>query len=151
VNDVTNEPVESAQQRRVIVAGYGPVGRVVVDDLEDAGVAITIIELNPNTVENQSRLGRSIVHGDAANPSVLERAGIGKADALIVTIPDQDAAVRACAVARQLAPEIYIAVRTKHVSRSFLAAEAGADHVTSEEMAVAHEMQRAVMDRFAGG
>ena len=151
MNDVSDESVESTQQRRVIVAGYGPVGRVIIDNLEEAGIDVTIIELNPNTVENQSRLGRSIIHGDAANPSVLERAGIGKADALIVTIPDQDAAVRACSVARQLVPDIYIAVRTKHLSRSFLAAEAGADHVTSEEIAVAEQMQRAVMDRFAGG
>jgi Kef-type K+ transport system membrane component KefB len=65
----------------------GPVGRAVADKLERRGLRITIVELNPRTVEKQQQLGRNIVYGDIANPEVLERAGVRDADAVILTVP----------------------------------------------------------------
>jgi len=119
------------------VSGYGPVGRATVDALELSGVEVTIIELNPETCQKQKKLGKSIVHGSTVDPEVLELAGIHQADALVITTPDEEAAVRSCEVARRLAPKIFIAVRTKHISMAMQATQAGADHVIAEEIATA--------------
>lgn len=126
--------------RRVVLAGYGLVGRVVAEQLEKIGVSYTIVEMNPRTVERQTKFKKDSVYGDISNPEVLERAGLHDADAVIITIPDEDAVLRACSVVRKLAPKMFIAVRTNFFSKAMLATEAGADLVTVEEWATAQLM-----------
>lgn len=133
---------------RAIVCGFGVVGRAVCEELDKAGVRTTLVELNPMTVRTQQRLGRRTLYGDASNPEILETAGVREASALIVTIPDEEAAVRACAAARRLNRDIFIALRTNFTGRGMVARAAGADFVVVEEMAVATEMQRQIMQRL---
>lgn len=118
--------------------------------LDEEGVSITIIDTNPQTNERQSELARTVVTGDVADPAVLKQAGVDSADALILAIPDEVAAVRACAVARELNPDIFIAARTNFVSQGLLATEAGADHVVIEEIVTAEAMEKAVVHRLLG-
>ncbi len=134
--------------RHIIVGGFGPVGRRVAEELERAGLSFTIVELNPDTVREQLRRHRSIVFGDVSNLHVLESAGIGRADALILTIPDEEAVLRACAVARRRAPGVFIAARTGLFIRSEAAARSGADAIVIEEMATAEAMLRIVSQRI---
>ena len=98
------DAVTEGGPRHIIIAGFGPIGRRIAEVLEKAGVSYTIIELNPDTVAEQLRRHRSIVFGDVANPQVLESAGLGHADALILTVPDEDAVLRACVIARRRSP-----------------------------------------------
>lgn len=128
----------------VIVVGYGPVGRAVAERIERRGGRVTIVELNPETVRRQRRLGRSAIFGDSSNPDVLEAAGIERAAALVVTIPDEDAMMRTTRTARRTRPDLCIAVRSAIMSRAMLAMESGANHVTVEEIATAEAMASAV-------
>ncbi len=129
----------------VIVAGYGPTGRLVVEKLEQAGMPYTVVELNSRTVQAEQAKGKSILFGDVSSPDVLESAGIAEADALILTIPDESAVLRACAIARRRRPDIYIAARTHMASRATLAREIGATHVTTDESVTAEAMADSVM------
>jgi Kef-type K+ transport system membrane component KefB len=131
---------------KVVIAGFGPVGRAIADRLEVAGVSIVIIELNVNTVERQTKIGkRRVVYGDVTNTEVLESAGVSEAAAIILTVPDEPTVLRACKEARRLNPGAYIAVRTSFLSGMFQATQLGADHVTVEELATADVMQREVL------
>ena len=154
-SSLMGEPAEVDQEKHdlkhIIVGGFGPVGRRIVEELEQAGVSYTLVELNPDTVREQRRQHKPIVFGDVANLRVLESAGINHADALILTIPDEDAVMRACAVARRRAPDIFIAARTGLLSKRSVATKLGADHVTVDEMATAEAMVRVVMERVAAG
>jgi CPA2 family monovalent cation:H+ antiporter-2 len=129
----------------VIIGGFGPVGRRVAQELEQAGISYSVIELNPDTVIEQLRQRRSMVFGDVANLRVLESAGIGHADALILTVPDEEAVLRACSVARRRSATMFIAARTGLLSKSRAATDIGADHVTVDEVAAAESMVRAIM------
>ena len=140
----------AADDRRVIIAGFGPVGRVVAQQLEQAGLKVLIIELNAATVNKQKELGKPAVCGDVCDDEVLRQAAIGEADALIITIPNEDAAVAACSTARRIAPDLFIAVRTHHMSNAMRATRAGADHVTIQEIVTAESMQQAVMAKLVG-
>ncbi len=131
--------------KHVIIAGYGPIGCLIAEQLERVGVDAVIVELNPATVQEQSRKGRRVIFGDVGNVEVLESAGIGKAHALVLTIPDEEAVLRACAVARRRAPDIFIAARTRVVSKQAGLMEVGADSVTVDETSAATQMLRAVM------
>lgn len=145
-----NETIETAQGAgpRVVVGGFGPVGRAVADRLAQEGIAITIIEMNAETVRTQAKLGRRVVFGDVGSPEVLESAGVQDADALVLTIPDESATFRACQAARKLAPDLFIAVRTSYVGRGLAARSVGADYVTVDELATAEAMQKEIITRL---
>jgi CPA2 family monovalent cation:H+ antiporter-2 len=143
-----SEEMVSPGPRHVIVGGFGPVGRRIAEVLEKAGVSHTVVELNPDTVIEQLRRRKSIVFGDVANSHVLESAGLGHADALILTIPDEEAALRACSLARRRRPKMFIAARTGLLAGQSVALETGADHVVVEEMATAEALARVVMDKL---
>lgn len=135
--------------QRVIIAGYGPVGRTLADELAERNIPITILDTNPQTVLTQQSLGRTAVHGDATSPDALRAAGIHRAAALAITIPNGAAAVDACAIARTLAPDLFIIVRTNHLSQGIRALQNGADSVTVEEIAAAEALAKTVKDRLA--
>jgi CPA2 family monovalent cation:H+ antiporter-2 len=135
----------SDHAKHVIIAGYGPIGSLIAEKLEQAGINYMVVELNPATVQEQSRRGKPVIFGDAGNLQVLETAGIGGAHALVLTIPDEEAVLRTCAVARRRAPGIFIVARTRVVSRRAGLMEVGANSVTVDETSAAAEMLRAVM------
>jgi voltage-gated potassium channel Kch len=137
--------------RKVIVAGFGPVGRAIAHKFEDAGVSVVVIETNQTTIVRQRELARQMVHGDVTDRQVLLKAGVRDADALILTIPNEQAAVRACILARELSPDIYIAARTNYLSQGLLATQAGADEVIVEEVVTAAAMERAVLNHLIKG
>ncbi len=141
--DVTGE-----EGYRVIIAGFGPVGRSLAEKFMARGVKVSVIELNRKTVEKQMGLGRHIVYGDATNTEVLESAGVSTADAVVLTIPDDDAMLRACKIIRGINKRAFIAARTNYLSKAFLAKELGANHVTVEELATAEVMASQVLNCF---
>lgn len=134
-----------ATSRRAVVAGFGPVGRAVVNGLEEAGFDVTIIEQNPQTVDRQTEMGRAVVLGDVLDEQTLRNAGVDKAQALILTIPNEEATLEACRIARRIAPDLFISARTNHLSMGMVATQAGADHVTVQEIVTANAMQEAVL------
>lgn len=144
-------PIGSGR-KRAIVGGYGQVGSAVVAALHDAGVACTIVEINGDCVRDRRKEATGelrFIFGDVANPEVLESAGIDDAEVLILTMPDEQSALRACAIARRLRPRIFIAARITFASHSRMARELGADVVIVEEMETARGMKEAVLARLA--
>ncbi|MGE3108938.1 MAG: NAD-binding protein [Phycisphaerales bacterium] len=134
---------------RAIIAGYGPVGRALAEELLRLNVPFAVIDTNPATALTQKRLGVSVRCGDATDPAVLRAAGIETAEVFAVTIPDGDEAVRACAAARMLSPNVHIAARTTFLSQGLGALHAGANSITVEEIATAEAMAREVSRRIA--
>lgn len=135
--------------RPVIIAGFGVVGRNIAEHFAAAGIPYVVVELNPQTVIKQQSMGRNFIFGDISNPDVLESAGVHAAEAVILTIPDDEAVLRACRMIRQISPTVFIAARTTYLSRAIAAAELGADHVTVEEVVTAQDMAKQVMERLA--
>lgn len=144
-----NTPADAAPPRHVIIAGFGPGGRAIADRLASMSVPYVIVDLNASTVQRQASAGRRVVYGDVSNPDVLDAAGISDAVAVIVTIPDDDAALRAVAAARQAAPEVFIGVRTQFLSGKMRALSLGANEVVVAEVAVASAMDRELFSALA--
>ncbi len=106
-----------------LVAGYGEVGRKVVEFLRDAGEPTVVID--KHAVE-----GVDIV-GDALDPAVLRKAGLREARAAILAVADDSTNLFTTAVARDIAPELPIiarVARANHVERFH---RAGADFALS--------------------
>lgn len=141
-------PTASGKPRHIIIAGFGPVGRSVADEFHALGVPMVLVELNADTVKEQRGLGRTVVFGDISNPEVLQQAGVQDALGVVISIPDQEAAARACQGIRRVAPDVFIALRTPTISKASAAAELGADAVTIEELVTAKDMTRQVVEKL---
>ncbi len=135
---------EESSSRRIIIAGFGPVGQVAAEALEGLDVRITVIELNPQTVHTHSALGRHVVFGDVARQEVLEAAGVTEASAIIITIPDERAVMAACQAAKAMNPSIRVIARFPFLGKGLLAKTLGADEIVVDEVATATAMQKLV-------
>jgi voltage-gated potassium channel Kch len=122
---------------RVIVAGFSLAGRWVADIFDRHGIDYVIVDASHETIETQVKLGRQVVEGDIASEDTLRRAGIDKASILVLTIPDEQAVIRAIKMARILRPDIYIVARTSHASAGIQAAQWGANEVIKAEQVIA--------------
>lgn len=145
---VPSVPVDCPKHGHVIIAGFGIVGRACADRFEVGNIPFVVVELNPSTVRRQTTLGRRIVYGDISNPEVLESVGIHGADAVVLTIPDDDAVLRACHAIKAINPNVFIAARTSYLSSAFMATGVGADDVTVAEVATAESMAKQVIRRL---
>ncbi|MBN1492396.1 MAG: NAD-binding protein [Phycisphaerae bacterium] len=140
VADAATSPSELGP---VIIAGFGLAGRWVADIFDRHKVPYVIVERNTETVETQARLARAVIEGDISDEETLRRAGIESASILALTIPDEQAVLKATQLARRLKPDIYIVARTTYSSVGLEATRLGADEVIKAEQAVAsqfHEM-----------
>ena len=142
------QPDCASDRRRVVVAGFGLVGRCIVENLEAEGFHCTVVELNHETVRREALPERPFLFGDIASEEILEHVDLATLDALILTIPDVEAVRRAVAAARRRSMTIKILARSTLVHRSPNLLSAGADDVTVDEMACADAMLGLVMHRL---
>jgi monovalent cation:H+ antiporter-2, CPA2 family len=76
----------SGQEAHVIVAGYGRVGVVAVDLLEQQGIPYLAVDADLDRVRRARKEGRKVYYGDAARGEFLRACGIDHAKALVVTM-----------------------------------------------------------------
>lgn len=131
-------------ERRVLVAGYGPAGGEVVRAIVERGFSPFILEMNPNTS------GAGVHFGDASRPEILHDAGIGRALALVVTVPDPKVAVSIISEARSLAPDLPIIVRSRYHRYLADLVAAGATLVVDEEQSVGRLLAAQVLKAVHG-
>ncbi len=136
------------QMGLVIVAGFGLAGRWVAEIFDRHGIDYIVVEQNPDTVKRQKLLGKKIILGDIAQEPTLISAGIDTADILALTIPDDQAVLKATEVARRLRPGIYIVARTTYSSSGLEAVQLGADAVVKAEQAVANHFYELLLRKL---
>lgn len=131
-------PPVSESAHRVVVVGYGPIGRTLSRILRDAEFQVVIVEMNLDTIQELRTAGELCVYGDASQREILHHAGIEKAQGLIIAarIPPQPV-VHA---ARELNPQIRILTRATYLRDLEELRKAGANAVFSSEGEVALSM-----------
>ena len=60
-------------EARVIVAGFGRVGRLIGEMLEEHEIPYIAIDTDPHVVARERKAGRPIYFGDASRPEFLRR------------------------------------------------------------------------------
>lgn len=116
---VTDEPV--------ILIGSGRIGKATAEALEERGVKYRVIEQDPRRVIDPV----NTIVGNAADPEILEEAGIATTPTVIITTNDDDTNLYLTLLCRQSNPDVEIIARCtldKHVKALH---KAGADFVQS--------------------
>lgn len=137
----------SELEDHLIIVGFGISGKHLAHVARESGIAYTILEMNPETV-NRYRNKEPITHGDASQPVVLEHLGVEKARVLAIIISDP-AAVRAITMeARRFNPNLHIVARTRFVSEVVPLRRLGADEVIAEEFETSIEVFSRVLTQY---
>jgi len=121
----------------VIVIGFGPAGRRVVENLSgDFAPRIVVLDVNPRNAAAAKEFGVEFHVGDAKNAEVLEHAGARCAAVIVVTLPDPEAARRIILLCRDMAPNARVAARARYDIYAGDIKAAGAEAVVNEEVTV---------------
>ncbi|HTN96360.1 MAG TPA: NAD-binding protein, partial [Nordella sp.] len=82
-------PMEAPPQdseARVIIAGFGRVGRLIGSMLEEHKIPYIAVDTDPALVASERKLGKPIYYGDAARPEFLRHCNIAHIQVIAVTM-----------------------------------------------------------------
>lgn len=136
LRDSQAEPAAEGRHRRrdhVIVIGFGPAGKGVMRALKPTGTQIIVVELNPRGIADARNEGLDTFLGDASQDEVLEHLDIHEARALVITIPDHNAALAIVRAVVQCAPKVQVIARSRYHLHAPAYLAAGAHVVLDEE------------------
>ncbi len=105
---------------RVIIVGFGRVGRLVAQMLDMHGKAYVGVDADADLIERARREGYYAIYGNAMRSDALDRLGIDNAPAVILTMDEHVLAQRLVKKLRAARPDMPIIARARD---SFHAAE----------------------------
>ena len=130
----------------IIIVGCGKVGRVLTEQLNEAGNNITVVDINgARATDVAERFDVMHVIGNGATRAVLEEAGIDKADLLIAVTGSDERNLLCCLIAKKAGGCQTIArVRSPQYNADvrYLKEELGLAMVINPEYAAAEEIAR---------
>ena len=143
--DLPEAEGEAAAGPRVLIAGYGRVGRLVGEMLRRHDLPWVAVEQDARLVEAARRAGETLFYGDAARPDFLARCGLAEAPALVVTMDDPDGAEAIVAVARALRPHLTIVARARDARHAQRLYDLGATDAVPETVEASLQLSEALL------
>ncbi|SFG48273.1 cation:proton antiporter [Methylobacterium gossipiicola] len=139
------EPVPDKQQNRVIIAGYGRVGRLVGEMLTRHKIPYLALDADAARVSEQRRLGNPVYFGDSASADLLRRCDIAHARALVVTLDNPRAVEAVVEAARAERADITIVARARDARHATALYEMGVDDAVPETIEASLQLSEAVL------
>jgi CPA2 family monovalent cation:H+ antiporter-2 len=143
--DLPEAQGEAPPEPRVLIAGYGRVGRLVGEMLARHGIAWVAVEQDARLVEAGRKAGETLFYGDAARSDFLARCGLAEAPALVVTMDDPDGAEAIVAVARALRPDLTIVARARDARHAQRLYDLGATDAVPETVEASLQLSEALL------
>jgi CPA2 family monovalent cation:H+ antiporter-2 len=134
-----------AEPGRIIVVGYGRVGRILGDILNKQDKSFIGIDIDPEAVRKARKAGKNLVYGDATQRAFLRKCGIADAPALVVTMHDAEAAEHVVTAARAERPDIPVIVRARDAAHAVRLFKLGASDVVREVLEASFEIASTVL------
>ena len=131
----------------IIIVGCGKVGRVLTEQLNEAGNNVTVVDIIPaRAAEVASRFDVMGVSGNGATHSVLLAANIEKADLLIAVTGSDERNLLCCLMAKKVGKNCQTIARVRspqyNAEIPYLKGELGLAMVINPEYAAAAEIAR---------
>jgi CPA2 family monovalent cation:H+ antiporter-2 len=148
--DLTPEPpadpaLAETETPKVLVVGYGRVGKLVGDMLKRHDIGWVAAERDPRVVEAARHAGETIYFGDASRPEFLKRCGLETAPALVVTMDSPEGVEAIVATAREMRPDLTIVARARDARQAQRLYELGATDAVPETVEASLQLSEAVL------
>jgi CPA2 family monovalent cation:H+ antiporter-2 len=132
----------------VIIAGFGLNGKNLANVLKVTGTKYIVIEMNPDTVKEETAKGENIIFGDISKEEILLNAHIKTAKLMVIAISDPASSRRALKLAKELNPNIRVIVRTRFMRETDDLIKIGAHIVIPEEFETSIQIFRKVLEQY---
>ncbi|RUT01760.1 potassium efflux transporter [Dulcicalothrix desertica PCC 7102] len=124
----------------VVVAGYGRVGQIIVNILQNQGYPILVIENSEAAIQRLRMQKIPYIFGDADSELVLEKAHLKNASALAIALPDPSSTRLLLQRALKIAPSLDVIARSHYNNEIDLLTQMGAKEVVQPEFEAALEL-----------
>ena len=129
--------------KRIGIIGAGRFGMALAESLANAGTEVLLIDRNRPAMQNASEFATAL-QGDATQPHVLEEAGFGECDLVVVAIGSNiEASMMATANCKELGVPNVVSKASSELHGKILR-RIGADTVVYPDRDSAHRLARAV-------
>jgi voltage-gated potassium channel len=128
------------KQNHVIICGFGRNGQQAAKTLKAHKIDYVVIEKNPETLNYYAQYDPAFAYllGDATEDDILVKAGVQKAKAILVTLPEDADNVFIVLSARSLNANLQIIGRASHQSATAKLYKAGANNYAGYDRRYAH-------------
>ncbi len=135
---------------KVIVAGLGRVGQVVARLLNASGYQLTVLDDDPDHVEQSRKFGFQVFYGDATRLDLLHAAGADNAGFLIITLDDTGATTQLARTARKHFPGLKVIARAHDMRHMFELRDLGVELIERETWLSAVKLGEAALAAISG-
>jgi glutathione-regulated potassium-efflux system ancillary protein KefC len=116
---VTMEEISEQQDAKVLICGFGRYGQILGRMLSAQGLKLTVLDHDPDTIENLRDFGFRVFYGDATRLDLLRTAGAGTAKVLVVAVDDVEQSLAIVDMAREHFPNARIIARARNVGHLY--------------------------------
>lgn len=134
----------------VIVAGLGRVGQVVARLLSGSGYQPTVLDDDPDHVEQSRKFGFKVFYGDATRLDLLHAAGAEHAQLLIAALDDEKATTRLARIAKKHFPKLRVVARAHDMRHLFELRDLGVEVIERETWLAALKLGEAALAAASG-
>jgi glutathione-regulated potassium-efflux system ancillary protein KefC len=142
--------MEAPQPGLVIVAGLGRVGQVVARLLSASGFHPTVLDDDPDHVEQSRKFGFRVFYGDATRLDLLHAAGADSAQLLVAALDSPEATTQLVRTARKHFPNLKVVARAHDMRHMFELRDLGADLIERETWLAAMKLGEAALAAASG-
>lgn len=130
---------------RVIIVGFGRFGQIVGRVLQGLKIPYTVLDNDADRVVVVRRYGNDVYYGDATRPELLEAAGAGHAQLLVLAVSDIESSMRIIEQAQKHFPHLRIFARARNRHQAQLLKNAGIHYFQRELLPASLETSREVL------
>lgn len=130
----------------VVIAGFGRVGQLIADILEQRQIPWAALDNSADAAAEHHRRGRPVFVGDAGRSELLRSLGVQSASAVVLTMDDASAALRAVRAIRAESRDVPILARARDEVHAHALIEAGATSVIPETLEAGLQLAGAVTE-----
>jgi monovalent cation:H+ antiporter-2, CPA2 family len=146
VEDIAETPAgELSGAGRIVIFGFGRVGRVVADMLRAHGRPYLAIDSDVDAVRDAQRAGYDVIFGDVSRPELSDRLRLGHAAALVLTMDDPVQVARIARRVRGRVPDLPIIARARDPSHAARLYQAGVTDAVPETLEASLQLSEAVL------
>ncbi|MBL8905448.1 MAG: cation:proton antiporter [Rhizobiales bacterium] len=139
------EPPPGNAEGRVIIVGFGRVGKLVAAMLQENQIPFIAIEVDADIVTAERKRGTPIFFGDAARPEFLKRCGIAEAKAVAITVNAPSKADAILQSARRARADLKIIARARDEKHAMHLYQLGVTEAVPETIEAALQLGEAVL------
>jgi glutathione-regulated potassium-efflux system ancillary protein KefC len=141
---------DTPEEGKVIVAGLGRIGQVVARLLNASGFHPTVLDDDPDHVEQCRKFGFRVFYGDATRIDLLHAAGADNADLLIIALDDPAATTRLARAAAKHFPKLRIVARARDMRHMFELRDLGVHAIERETFRAGLALGEAALAAISG-